>query len=150
MHSEEPKPNPSLEKLAGRLRALPEPEVPAGLESRLLAAVAGRVSTRSREMPVARQGWFAVACSVGAIAVVGLFAIFVTRQPEHSPVMQTTAVGSDPVPPRLPRAEESGGDPLSSVDNSMLLRGKLSTFRWPSGRIPSARDVHSIPRDLLD
>ncbi len=82
MHSEEdPKPDPSLEALAARLRALPEPAVPANLEARLLAAIASGQPARVSPVTAAdsasrRQAWLALASTVLALAMVGMLAVF--------------------------------------------------------------------------
>jgi hypothetical protein len=155
MHSDEdPKPDPSLEALAARLRALPEPPMPANLEARLLAAVStlrpAHVTSVAASAAANRQGWFAVACAVGAIAAACLVAILITGKPDNSLVTQTTPVDLHSVSNAFSTADELGGISLSPVDRRILQGAGLSTFRWPVGRIPSAGDAHSIPRDLLD
>src|SRR5262245_5230595 len=116
MHSDDdPQPDPSLEALAARLRALPEPPVPAGLEARLLTAITPRISCREVKRPVARQGWSAVACAVGTVAAVSLFVVLVTRQPEISLISRATPLDSQSVASATVPVDELGGNPLSPV-----------------------------------
>jgi hypothetical protein len=151
MHSEEePKPDPSLEALAARLRALPEPSVPAGLEARLLAAVStarpGLVSPAAKDSGADRQAWFALASTVLALAIVGLLAVFAWQNRGDNGVSMTEV--APPVEHNsLSAADELTGIALSPLDRRML--SGLSPFHWPVEETRPA-NVSVLRGDLLD
>jgi hypothetical protein len=133
-------PDPSHRALEARLRALPDPPVPAGLESRLLAAIPTEVMrSRPADRAFARQGWLAVASAVAALAAVGLLTVFSWQ---HGDEKHVTAVA--------PAADDLMGVVLSPVDEQILHGAGDSTFRWPVQESPPVRALSPIPRDLLD
>ena len=127
------------ECLEARLRALPQPVFPVGLESRLLAAIPAKQST-AQPRRVIRVG------TVVALVTVGSLAVFTWLWSD----------GNDPVPD--PEASTSG-QPLSSptVGASehasaswsaprLLQNAESSSFTWPIENSLTS----SIPPDLLD
>ncbi len=151
MHSEEElKPDPSLEALAARLRALPEPSVPAGLEARLLAAVStarqAQVSSVAVKDNSDGQAWFALVSTVLALAIVGLLAVFAWQGRGDNGVAVTAAA-----PPMehnsVSTADELTGIALSPLDRRML--SGLSAFHWPVEETRPA-NVSVLRGDLLD
>jgi len=158
---ESPHPDPSLRALEARLRALPEPAVPAGLEARLLAAVLANVAidpVRSRvatniptDFKVARQGWVAVASAILALATVCLLAVFAARGRNGGEGL--VAIHDVSLPASQNRSlpmDELTDIVLSPLDERILHRAGLSTFRWPIQEPPSVKASYSIPRDQLD
>jgi hypothetical protein len=133
-------PEPSLRAIEARLRALPDPPVPAGLEHRLLAAIPTPVAMRGpSDAAFERQGWWAVASAVAALAAVGLLAIFSWHAGDEKHITATA-----------PAADEFTGIVLSPVDRRILQGAGVSTFRWPVHESPTLRGPASIPHDLLD
>jgi len=133
-------PDPSLRAIEARLRALPAPPIPAGLEHRLLAAIPTPVAMRGPSPHVAaRQGWLAVASTVAALAAVGLLAVFSWHDENEN---QVTAAA--------PTADEFTGIVLSPVDRRILQGAGVSTFHWPVHELPTMRGPAPIPRDLLN
>jgi len=155
MHSEEdPKPDPSLEALAARLRALPEPPVPANLEARLLAAIASGQPARvspviAEDSASRRQAWLAVAGTVLALAMVGLLAIFVWQGRGDNGLVSVT----DAAPAEqnsISAADEWTGIALSPIDQRILSASNVSSFRWPIQETRPAKASSTIRGDLLD
>src|SRR5436305_15217924 len=96
MPSEAP-PNPtgSSDPLESRLRALPRPPVPAGLEARLLAAAPARVPPPKRP----RLALFAVASGLVA-ACLAVVLVRSGHEVETSPPRPATRPAVTHVPPR--------------------------------------------------
>ena len=162
---ESPHPDPSLRAVEARLSALPEPAVPAGLEARLLAAipakvtidpVTSRVATNVRtdvsiDAKVVRQGWVAVASAILALAVVCLLAVFASRGRDGGEsLVAIHNVSLTASPNRSLPLDELTDIVLSPLDERILHRAGLSTFRWPIQEPPPVKASYSIPRDLLD
>lgn len=155
MHSdEEPKPDPSLEALAARLRAMPEPPVPAGLEARLLAAVSAsrpvRVSPLAANASADRQAWFALASTVLALAMVGLLAVLAWRGRGDVGSISVTATSPPADHNSLSAADDWAAIGMSPIDRRILSQSGLSSFRWPVQEHPPAKGPRSIRGDLLD
>jgi hypothetical protein len=152
MHSpENPKPGQSPEALEARLRALPDPPVPAGLEARLLAAIPTTVATGVPVgVPVARQEWFAVASTIGALAAVCLLAIFARHAGDDTSEVPGHRVSPPPAQISSQPANEFAGVVLSPIDSRILKGAGMSTFRWPIQEISPIRASPSVPRGLLD
>jgi len=152
MHSpENPISGQSPEALEARLRALPDPPVPAGLEARLLAAIPTTVPPGVPiGVPVARQGWFAVASTIGALAAVCLLAIFAYHEGDDTSVVSGRRMSRPPTQISSQPANEFAGVVLSPLDSRILKGAGMSTFRWPIQEISPIRASPSIPRGLLD
>jgi hypothetical protein len=132
--------DPSQRAIEARLRALPDPPIPAGLEGRLLAAIPTPVAMRGSSPRVAaRQGWWAVASTVAALTAVGLLAVFSWHEGNEK---QVTAAA--------PAADEFTGIVLSPVDRRILQGAGVSTFHWPVHELPTMRGSAPIPRDLFN
>jgi hypothetical protein len=155
MHSEEdPKPDPSLEALAARLRALPQSAVPANLEVRLLAAIEG--GRLARVSPVIaddsasrRQAWLALASTVLALAMVGLLSVFGWQGRGDNGLVSVTDV-APAERNSLSAADEWTGIALSPLDRRMLSSSSLSSFHWPVQETRPAKVSSAIRGELLD
>ncbi len=112
----------TLEALADRLRRLPPPAVPAGLEARLLADIpAGR---RPRRRLV--RSWVAAAILVTAAAA----AFFAVRLPRPAPpAVAGTGRPADDAP-TLWRYEQALR--RSDADAAVVLNQTMPTFEWPA------------------
>jgi hypothetical protein len=134
-------PDPSHRAIEARLRALPDPPVPASLEGRLLAAIPTEVTTsRVADRAFAKQGWLAVASTVAALAAVALVAVFSWQGGSEKYVTSVAA----------PTADDLLGIVMSPVDRRILQGAGDSTFRWPVHESPPVKALSPIPRDLLD
>jgi hypothetical protein len=156
MHSDEdPKPDPSLEAIAARLRALAAPPVPAGLEARLLAAICelrpGRISPVSvADSGNQRQAWLALASSVLALATVEFVAVFAWHgggDKGFIPVSDTAPLVDHD---SISAADEWAGIAMSSIDRRMFSASDLSAFRWPVQEWSPAKVSSTIPGNLFD
>jgi hypothetical protein len=138
-----PKPDRSPEALAARLRALPQPPVPDGLEARLLAAIpAGR--------PVPRRHWAAWVGAVGALAAACLLAVLVwlgrdAVNPAPKPGTVEAARQDTPRPP-----DDRAGVPAWLVARRILDGAEPPPFTWPVPGSPPVTPSTAIPPDLLD
>jgi hypothetical protein len=161
---ENPHPDQSLRALEARLRALPEPAVPAGLEARLLAAIPNnfandamiRAATNvptdvSSDFTVERQGWIAVASVILALVTVCLLAVFGSGGRDGGESLVAIHGVSLPASQNRPRPIDELTDVvLSPLDERILERAGLSKFRWPIQETPRVKASYSIPRDLAD
>ena len=142
MHPERhPSPGRSPESLEARLRALPQPPVPEGLEARLLAAVPARG-------PAPRRRWGVRALVAGALAAACLLAVLAWHRHDGkapAPVKQEVAHHVTPRPPEPPSGvavwARAGRDPE---------KAELPPFTWPLGESPPATLAAALSPDLLD
>jgi hypothetical protein len=149
MHLERrPNPDRSLEAVAARLRALPQPAVPDGVEARLLAAIpAGRpIPRRRRVLWAGMAGALAAACLLAALAWLGRDG----KGPVPSPSMHESAHAQGAgLPPAL-RPDHSAGIAPWLEARRALDGGEMPTFTWPLQKASPLRGLTSIPHDLLD
>jgi len=154
-----PNPERSPDSLEARLRALPQPPVPADLEARLLATIAAEMpipqSLPLTPSPWGRQSrgrrhkavWVGV---VGAIAAACLLAFLGWLRRDGKP--------QDPSPEKIEVAHQdtpTAPDPSPSIAALLKARRDLekaetATFTWP---LPEAAPIGvstSIPSDLFD
>ena len=136
-----PNPDRSLEALEARLRALPQPPIPADLESRLLAAIPAK-----RSIPPRR--WGVRVGAISALAAACLLAVIAWpwRDGEHSDpktIQSTVRV--------TPRPTEDSA-PIASLRpaRQVLDEAEPPTFTWPLPESSPIRFSASIPADLLD
>jgi hypothetical protein len=133
----------SSELLEARLRALPQPPVPAGLEARLLAAI-----TADRPTPRRRwAGWVGVA---GAVAAACLLAVLAwPRREARDPAPRPPANGiAHQVAPRSPA---DAADLTAWRETRRILDGaEMPPFTWPLPEPWSVRVSNAIPPDLLN
>jgi hypothetical protein len=121
----DPDRSPDLRELEARLRALPQPEIPAGLAARLLAAIPpDRPHPRRRS----RTAWLgltgASAAAASALAVVLLW------PPDEPPV--TPPVVTRPAPPAETRRPDLADRPFSwSQVRRSLETSEAPAFTWP-------------------
>jgi hypothetical protein len=138
MHPERP-PNPdrSLEALEARLRAMPQPGVPAGLEEHLLAAIPFQKPLWRWRSAV----WMGAAASMAAACLVALVAWLGQR--ERQPIRVTPK--DEIVHPATPRpADDSAGI-------AAWLEGSATpTFDWPLEENSPRTVSLAIPSDLLE
>jgi hypothetical protein len=142
MHPERrPSPGRSSESLEARLRALPQPPVPPGLEARLLAAVPPiRLAPRRR--------WGVWAFVAGALAAACLLAALAWPRragPAPGPAKGDSAHLVTPRPP----------DDSASLTALVQARrapevAELPPFTWPLGETAPVTVASAIPHDLLD
>jgi hypothetical protein len=144
MHPERrPNPDGSSESLEARLRALPQPRVPADLEARLLATIPA-------EMPIPRRRWAAWVGAVGAVAAACSLAVLAwPRREGQNPVPNPPTIESaQQVIPRPP-------DDAASIAPWLQARrdpdgAEMPPFTWPLAETSPMRVSTSIPPDLLD
>jgi hypothetical protein len=140
----EQRPNPgrSPEPLEARLRALPQPPVPADLEARLLAAIppAG---------PVPRRRWAVWAGVAGALAAACLLAVLAWRgrdgkAPAPSPQKTDSARQAPSRPP------EEDGIAAWREARRVADGEELPPFTWPLDEPAPVGVATSIPPDLFE
>jgi hypothetical protein len=140
---ERPNPDRSPEALEARLRALPQPPVPAHLEALLLATVPGAkpISPRRRAVRAIVLGLASAACVMAVLA----------RRPPHGKDHPTIPVPGEPAQQDVRRlAFESTSIAAWRVDPRLLDEEKLPAFTWPLDETAIPRASTSIPADLLD
>jgi hypothetical protein len=147
----------SPESLEVRLRALPLPPVPAGLEARLLA-------TTPLQTPVRPWRWAVWAGAVGPLAAASLVAILVwpghgQKRPVRSPgTSQPVNLVTLPSPPTSESAHQvtfrPPDDPTGIARWLMVRRAldvaEMPAFAWPLSETSPIRSSTSIPPELLD
>jgi hypothetical protein len=138
-----PCPDASADPLELRLRTLPQPAVPAGLEARLLARI-----------PTARPGirprfaWRGAAAGLTAASLLGFLAWTGGRRDERpsGPPARLDVGGRPSVSPAPDRDRT-----VAWLEARRTLRGaETPAFRWPLRQVRSLRISRSIPADLLD
>jgi ferric-dicitrate binding protein FerR (iron transport regulator) len=143
MHPERrPNRDRSPEALEARLRALPQPLVPADLEARLLANI-------PRVLPIPRRRWGVWAGAVGALAAACLLAVLAwsardgkNSDPSSGPGQSATQV--------TPRPLDDSANITWRQARRDLDEAEMSTFTWPLPETSPIRLLTSIPPDLLD
>lgn len=138
----ESQPNPERwpHALEGRLRALPPPPVPAGLESRLLAAIPTSKVNVHRPWAVL-VGAVAAACFM----VVLLFARRADNTPDRGRVAGPLARQDAPS-----RSDEFARIAEALKARRELNEAKLPPFNWPLASRPPTRLSASISGNSLD
>jgi hypothetical protein len=138
MHPETPSAGRPPEKLEARLRALPPPPVPDGLEARLLAAVPA-------QRPAPRRRWAVwVGLAAAAAACLLAFVAWLGRD------------GKGPAPrPELPeRVEEAPARPPDGAAWWLARRdldeAETPAFAWPLEETPPVTVAAAISPDLLN
>lgn len=133
MSPHRPENDETLEALAHRLRRLPPPAIPAGLEERLLAGVPPR--SRARRV----RGWLAAAVLLAPAACL-LFALPVPRPVEIEPASVGVHVPNPA--PTLWTYEQALRRPNASA--LAVLDQTGATFTWPvAGPSPVLRSERS-------
>jgi hypothetical protein len=146
MHSEQrPNPDRSPEALEARLHALPQPPVPAGLETRLLAAIPAK-------LPSPRRSW-AVRVGVAGVLAACLLAFLawlgrdgkgpVPRSPSTEP--EITSLPATPRPP-----DDNAGVAVWLETRRVLEGGEPPAFAWPLEETPPLTVSTAIAPDLFD
>lgn len=140
MHPERrPSPDRSPEPLEARLRALPQPPVPPGLEARLLATVPAA-------MPAPRRRWGVWVGMAGALAAACLLAALAWPERDGQGPGPETNATSPPVTPRTPDA--AGVASLGARRNPD--GAETTIFTWPVEETSPLRVSTAIYPDLLD
>ena len=138
-----PNPDQSLEALEARLRALPQPPIPADLEARLLATIPA-------ERSIPRRRWGIRVGAIGALAAACLLVAIAwpRRDGENSIRGLKTIESAHKVTRRLP--DDSA--PIASLRaaRKVLDETEPPTFTWPLPEPSPIRFSSSIPPDLLD
>jgi hypothetical protein len=162
MHPERrPNPDRSPEALAARLRALPQPPIPAGLEARLLAAIPpvglvrragtgqGSRSARGTYWGTMRRRWAVWAGVIGAVAAACLLAVLGWRGRD----------GRNPIPNPKGNVSVRRGSPQPPDDSArgawrearrVLDGGEPAPFAWPLPQTTPRTFTTSIPAALFD
>jgi hypothetical protein len=144
MHPDQrPDPDGSPESLEARLRALPQPSVPADLEARLLSAI-------PTELPFQRRRWAVWVGVVGPLAAACLLAVFAWprgdgNHPVPNPPTKESAHQVTPRPPDDPDSIAAWWEARRVLDGAERL-----TFIWPLPETSSIKVSTPIPPDLLD
>ena len=155
-----PKPDGSPESLEARLRALPQPPVPAGLEARLLAAIPAKMPA-PRQRRAVRVG---VVSAVGAVAAACLLAVLAwppARDEKPIPTHGTVETVQHVTVPNSATSEAAHQAAPAPTDDSaglsawrdarrVLNGAELPPFNWPLQESSPMRATISIPPDLLD
>ena len=139
MHAE-PSPNlgRSSEALAARLRSLPPPPVPDGLESRLLAAV-----------PVMRQTprrWIVWVSLAGALAAACLLAVLAWSGRN----VQVPGPTQGPGPDITQRPADMETFTIGRDVEHGLAEAQNATFNWPLEEMSPITVATAPPADVLD
>jgi hypothetical protein len=138
-----PDPDRSREALEARLRALPQPPVPAHLEALLLTTVPGARPISSRR----RAGWAIVLGLASAACLMALLAWPAHHGKDHP----TISVPGGPAQPDIRRlAFESTSIAALREDPRLLDEEKLPAYAWPIDEAAIPRASTPIPADLLD
>jgi hypothetical protein len=138
----------SPETLAARLRALPAPPIPGGLEVRLLAAIPAEMPRGPGAFRPRR--WAVWAGAAVAVAAACLLAVLWTRHETSGSGRQT--IPSVPQPSTLASGPKAGSPAI--VPWLQVRRGldgvERETFTWPIQEKPPLLVSSSISPDLLD
>jgi hypothetical protein len=142
MHPERrPIPDRSPEALEARLRALPPPPVPTGLEARLLAAIPAARPRRPRRWAVWFGGALAAACLLAALA----------RYGRPGPGQVPRPAGSGLAAHGVPRPEEEPhGSAAWWQARRVLDEREIPPFAWPLSETSTLRVSIAIPPDPLN
>jgi hypothetical protein len=141
-HDRYPKPDRFAESLEERLRALPQPAVPAGLEARLLATIPA-------EPAMPRRRWVVRGGMLGALAAACLLAILAWHG-------QTDQARVSSRPTSKPVRNIARRPPVDSTDLAWLLSRRAldnpepPAFAWPVRETTPIRLSTPIPPDLFD
>src|SRR5262249_42530900 len=142
MHSEE-RPNPDRfpEALEARLRALPQPPVPPGLEARLLASIPAK-------LPAPRRNW-AVGVGVAGVLAACLVALLAwLGRDGKGPAPRPRSAELSRQDPRRPPDDNAGSAWLET--RRVLGGGEPPAFTWPLEETPPLTASTAIAPDLLD
>jgi hypothetical protein len=137
-----PKPDRSPEALEARLRALPQPPIPANLEARLLATIPA-------DLPVRRRRWAIGVGVVGALAAACFLAVLAwpDRDGKHA-VTNPPPIAS--VPSATPQPLDNSDTVAAWRNIRRVLDGReLPPFTWPLSET-QLLTATSIPPDLLN
>jgi hypothetical protein len=136
-----PNPDRSAEALEARLRGLPPPPIPAGLEARLLAVIpAARRTSPRLAVRVLLVGALAAAC----LLVVLAWQSRGRRVPDPSPAKQHSAQRV------IPRPLDNDASIAAWQSRQVLDDPKMPPFAWPLEETWPIRAATSIPPDLLN
>jgi hypothetical protein len=144
----ERRPNParSPESLEARLRALPQPPVPAGLEARLLATIPAAI-------PIPQRHWGVWVGALGASAAACLVVVLAwPGRVGKNPVLSYPASQSArlPTPPTPRPPDDSASIPALREARRVLDETETPMFTWPLPETLPITLSTSIPPDLLD
>jgi hypothetical protein len=135
--------NDDLDALAERLRRLPEPPVPAGLEAKLLAAIPPKMR------PVRRRPPWPLVAAAAAVLLAFLFGYFFGRTdgpPDNPRPRPVPPMATEP-PPTLWNyrlAQDDSAGPGASRPDQLP-----TSFEWPVQlAVPVA--ARPLPADLTD
>src|SRR2546428_80240 len=138
----------SPEALEARLRALPLPPIPGGLEARLLADIPAEMPHRARISRPRR--WAVWAGAAVVLAAACLLAVFWTR--DEGPGSGRQTIASVPQPSTFASVPEAGFPGMTPwLEARRGLAGvERATFTWPIQEKPPLLVSSSISPDLLD
>jgi hypothetical protein len=126
--------------LAERLQALPQPQVPPDLESRLLAAIPARI-------PVVRKRWIGTIGAISALAAACMLAVLLRREGNDEKTTPAPPVGDQrPLSAMLPAEDLVAFPAERRLSNGLV----SATYCWPIQEPLPLRGSLSIPADLLE
>ena len=138
-----PNPDRSPESLEARLRALPQPPVPAGLEARLLASI-----PTTRPIPHPRRIlWVGVAAAFTAACLLAVLA-WPRRPSADSNPSAPSSDSAQQHAPALP--EEPDRVAQLPLGRRVMEDADLPAFNWPLEKASPRKVSTAIPSDLLD
>ena len=137
MHPERPSHDRPADALEARLRALPPPAVPAGLEARLLATIPA-------ERPTARRRW---AVLIGALAAACLLALLAWQRRGGNESLPSPGKGDSANRVAL---DDSARIAAGRQARRVLDGEEPPTFAWPLDETSPLTVSTAIPPELLD
>jgi hypothetical protein len=142
-HERRPNPDQSPESLEVRLRALPQPPVPASLEARLLAAV----PTTRPIQPRRRLLWIGVVAALAAACLLVVLA-WPRRHSTDSVPSVPASHSAQQVVPR--QAEDSARVAQLPQIRRVVEDPDLPAFNWPLEKASPGRVSTATLSDLLN
>jgi hypothetical protein len=154
---ERPEPDRSPKSLEARLRGLPQPTIPAGLESKLLAVIPAGISIR-------RRRWVMWAGVLGPLAAAALLVVFNwPRNTGNSALRRSSAgqsrgqgsissAGINDAAPNVPVqvAHESAMFAEWREVRRILSGAEPASFTWPLEESSPVTVTTALPAYLLD
>jgi hypothetical protein len=155
----QPSNNPALDGLEAKLRRLPPPPVPDGLEARLVAAIPLVLpSSGARSRPAQRrwQQLIWVSCAAAVAAGVLLAVLASLRPPNHGAVVTDTIPATEPLsrPSRALETQMMMGlrccAQTTDAQHDVFLDPAAAPFAWPLEGPVATTDRRNPSPDLFN